>query len=268
MRARTRRSISPAAPGGSAASGRRAPRVRPLAAPGARRRRRRARTRSAARSRRPRRRRSSARAALGQGRRASGVGRRGLGRQSWSAAPGSPRLSRSRRAVASREGPWRLRRRVEHDAAAERVRRRDRAHHERSPATGTSGCSSRTCQKRPPSYGQPRRRLARAVVDLHAVAVLGAAVGHEAQLGVETDSSGAGRRRRWRARRPRATSSRPTPTRLTRDPLPGRRALARARRGPGRRARARAGRRAAPSARRRARSRPTTASPSPPCPRP
>ena len=54
----------------------------------------------------------------------------------------------------------------------------------RSPAAAIRGSSSRICQKRAAEPGQASRRLAGAVVDLDAVAVLGLGVG-ELQLGVD-----------------------------------------------------------------------------------
>ena len=60
----------------------------------------------------------------------------------------------ARRAVLARA-------RVEHDAAAERVRRRERRSTSRSPRAGTSGCSSRSWKKRAAELGEPRAGVSR-----------------------------------------------------------------------------------------------------------
>ena len=126
--------------------------------------------------------------------------------------------------MVSREGPWRLRRRVEHDAAAERVRRRDRAQHDAVAGHGHERLLEAHLPEAAAELGQPRRRLPRAVVDLHAVAVLGAAVGHEAQLGVEAEGRaqvGVGAGEEVPARDLVAADA----DEVDRDALPGRRAL-------------------------------------------
>ena len=82
---------------------------------------------------------------------------------------GSPRRRRSRRASTSAAPAVAARGGVEHDAAAEGVGRRDRAHDDAvAGARHAAGCSRRACHSPSPSVGQARGRLARAVVHVRA----------------------------------------------------------------------------------------------------
>ena len=153
--------------GGRTSSGRRARRARRRAAQRARPRRR-GRRRSAARGRR----RAGAPRARARRRRAPAAAAAGGGAAGAAAAPARARARRERRrssrASTSGRGPWRRARgssttpppRVS-GGAIERTTTR-------SPARASSGRSRRSCQSPSPSVGHARRRLARAVVDVHA----------------------------------------------------------------------------------------------------
>ena len=191
--------------------------------------------------------------------------RRGGGSGSGS---GSPRRRRSRRASASARRPWRRAARVEHDAAAERVGRRDRAHDDavagarRAAAARSRSLPAARRRGRPGAPGASR--VPWWTCDAHRRGVRRAA----SSVAVERPGDGA-TAPGAATTSPRATSRRSTPTRLSATRWPARGALdglvvdlhrrARAPRVPAGQER---------QARRRARSRPTTACPSRPCPAP
>ncbi len=156
---------------------------------------------------------------------AAGVGRRDpIIRPDGSGA--SPRASRSSRTSTSRLGPWRRGRgsstRPPPSVSGGATWRTTI----RSPAAGTIGCSSRTCQKRPPSHA---RRAAASRVPWwiwHALAVLG--LGGRRTRARRPRGTSAARRRRSRPARRRARSRRPrVPVRFTATRWPGRRPLER-----------------------------------------
>ena len=97
--------------------------------------------------------------------------------------------------------------RVEHPAAAQRVRRRDLAHHQAVAGRGDQRLLEPDLPEAAAEPGQPGWRLAGAVVDLDPVTVLGLA-SLEVELGVDQVGRAQVRRRRRRARR-RARPRRP-----------------------------------------------------------